>query len=201
MSSEKIKGESPPGYDGKGLNVVERPEEGYMEQTARRKSSAVDPEILNGEIYDERFQSTKRGLKSRHAQMIALGVFWSVAAKTCRNLMLALRRHHRHRSLRRLRPDTSYWRSCVHPGILHCHVLPCMVHRDRYYGDCSVPPNQRLHDGHVWLAICLQEFGIRYGLAVLVFARNSSPIRSIRLRHPNHSDERLLGLRLPLPAS
>ena len=74
MDPEKMKGENLPGYDEKGLNVTEKPEEGYMEQTARRKSSVVDPEILNGEIYDERFQSTKRGLKSRHAQMIALGM-------------------------------------------------------------------------------------------------------------------------------
>lgn len=39
----------------------------------RRKSSAVDPAILEGEIFDERFERTQRGLKSRHAQMIALG--------------------------------------------------------------------------------------------------------------------------------
>ncbi|KAF2810227.1 histidine permease [Mytilinidion resinicola] len=39
----------------------------------RRKSSVVNPEILAGEIFDERFESTQRGLKSRHAQMIALG--------------------------------------------------------------------------------------------------------------------------------
>lgn len=39
----------------------------------RRKSSAVNPEILAGEIFDERFEKTQRGLKSRHAQMIALG--------------------------------------------------------------------------------------------------------------------------------
>lgn len=39
----------------------------------RRKSSAVDPALLQGELFDERFESTKRGLKSRHAQMIAIG--------------------------------------------------------------------------------------------------------------------------------
>jgi amino acid transporter len=31
----------------------------------RRKSSVVNPEILAGEIFDERFESTQRGLKSR----------------------------------------------------------------------------------------------------------------------------------------
>ncbi|KAI4949966.1 hypothetical protein J4E86_007921 [Alternaria arbusti] len=40
---------------------------------SRRKSSAVDPEIVAGEIFDERYETTQRGLKSRHAQMIALG--------------------------------------------------------------------------------------------------------------------------------
>ncbi|KAH7077379.1 amino acid permease/ SLC12A domain-containing protein [Paraphoma chrysanthemicola] len=40
---------------------------------SRRKSSAVNPEILRGEIFDERYETTQRGLKSRHAQMIALG--------------------------------------------------------------------------------------------------------------------------------
>ena len=39
----------------------------------RRKSSAVDPQLLEGELFDNRFESTKRGLKSRHAQMIAIG--------------------------------------------------------------------------------------------------------------------------------
>jgi amino acid transporter len=73
MADEKRAGNSPPDY-GKTFSVSEKPQEGYTEQTVRRKSSAVDPEILTGEIYDERFESTKRGLKSRHAQMIALGV-------------------------------------------------------------------------------------------------------------------------------
>lgn len=39
----------------------------------RRKSSVVNSEILAGEIFDQRYEGTQRGLKSRHAQMIALG--------------------------------------------------------------------------------------------------------------------------------
>ncbi|KAK1055950.1 hypothetical protein LTR74_015260 [Friedmanniomyces endolithicus] len=39
----------------------------------QRKGSVVNAEVLTGEIYDHRYESTKRGLKSRHAQMIALG--------------------------------------------------------------------------------------------------------------------------------
>lgn len=39
----------------------------------RRKSSVVNPEVLTGEIFDQRYESTQRGLKSRHCQMIALG--------------------------------------------------------------------------------------------------------------------------------
>ncbi|EME85115.1 uncharacterized protein MYCFIDRAFT_60039 [Pseudocercospora fijiensis CIRAD86] len=39
----------------------------------RRRSSVINPEVLTGEIFDDRYESTQRGLKSRHAQMIALG--------------------------------------------------------------------------------------------------------------------------------
>jgi len=41
--------------------------------THRRKSSVVNPDIIKGQIYDERYDKTQRGLKSRHCQMIALG--------------------------------------------------------------------------------------------------------------------------------
>lgn len=37
------------------------------------KRPSVVEEALVGELYDARYQTTKRGLKSRHAQMIALG--------------------------------------------------------------------------------------------------------------------------------
>ncbi|ORY16311.1 amino acid permease/ SLC12A domain-containing protein [Clohesyomyces aquaticus] len=46
----------------------------YHEEAGRRRSSIpVNPEVLAGEIFDERYEKTHRGLKSRHAQMIALG--------------------------------------------------------------------------------------------------------------------------------
>lgn len=57
-----------PSYDKRAHEISE--EKGGAD---RRKSSIVNAEVLTGEIYDERFESTKRGLKSRHAQMIALG--------------------------------------------------------------------------------------------------------------------------------
>jgi len=61
-------------YDEKAFGVAAHPTDsknGY--DPSRRKSSIVDAEVLTGEIYDERYEGTKRGLKSRHAQMIALG--------------------------------------------------------------------------------------------------------------------------------
>lgn len=63
-----------PGYDKKAVEITAEKTDsnGALEQ-GRRRSSVVDAELLTGEIYDERFESTKRGLKSRHAQMIALG--------------------------------------------------------------------------------------------------------------------------------
>jgi hypothetical protein len=38
-----------------------------MHAASRRKSSAVDPAIIAGEIFDERYETTKRGLKSRYS--------------------------------------------------------------------------------------------------------------------------------------
>lgn len=43
------------------------------DDTKGRQSSVVNQDVLVGEVYDERYDSTHRGLKSRHAQMIALG--------------------------------------------------------------------------------------------------------------------------------
>ncbi|KAK3713824.1 hypothetical protein LTR37_008310 [Vermiconidia calcicola] len=65
MASSDGLEKSPPRYDGGEADNMEK-------SRARRKSSVVNPDVLTGEIYDERFDSTKRGLKSRHAQMIAL---------------------------------------------------------------------------------------------------------------------------------
>jgi len=39
---------------------------GTVHPTSRRKSSAVDPQILAGEIFDDRYETTQRGLKSRY---------------------------------------------------------------------------------------------------------------------------------------
>jgi amino acid transporter len=43
---------------------------GTVHNTSRRKNSAINPEILAeilaGEIFDERYETTKRGLKSRY---------------------------------------------------------------------------------------------------------------------------------------
>lgn len=38
----------------------------------RRKSSVVNADIVAGEVFDERYETTQRGLKSRHAQMIGI---------------------------------------------------------------------------------------------------------------------------------
>jgi len=44
-----------------GVGNVQDPHE-----TGRRRSSAVDPTVIAGEIFDERYESTQRGLKSRY---------------------------------------------------------------------------------------------------------------------------------------
>jgi amino acid transporter len=41
---------------------------GYSESkvsATRRRSSAVTPEVLQGELFDHRYETTQRGLKSR----------------------------------------------------------------------------------------------------------------------------------------
>jgi amino acid transporter len=38
---------------------------GDRHSASRRRSSAVNPEVLAGEIFDERYETTQRGLKSR----------------------------------------------------------------------------------------------------------------------------------------
>lgn len=43
---------------------------GQVHPTSRRKSSAVDPQVLAGEIFDERYESTQRGLKSRYYSIL-----------------------------------------------------------------------------------------------------------------------------------
>ena len=34
--------------------------------TTRRRSSAINPEVLQGELFDARYETTQRGLKSRY---------------------------------------------------------------------------------------------------------------------------------------
>ena len=69
MADLEKTGHSPPMYDEKDISKVSTDEQG----TSGRKDSVVNEAVLTGEIYDERYESTQRGLKSRHAQMIALG--------------------------------------------------------------------------------------------------------------------------------
>lgn len=62
LSDDEKGGASPPRYN-----------DYKSDSPDRRKSSAINPDVLAGNIFDERFETTQRGLKSRHAQMIALG--------------------------------------------------------------------------------------------------------------------------------
>jgi len=38
---------------------------GHVHEATRRKSSAGDPAVVAAEIFDERYETTQRGLKSR----------------------------------------------------------------------------------------------------------------------------------------
>lgn len=55
---------------GKEEEIVEKvpayPDNGdRKDSTGRRRSSIVNPEVIAGEIFDERYERTQRGLKSR----------------------------------------------------------------------------------------------------------------------------------------
>lgn len=69
MNDLEKAGHNPPTYLEKDAVHVYADELGG----AGRKGSVVNEAVLTGEIYDDRYESTQRGLKSRHAQMIALG--------------------------------------------------------------------------------------------------------------------------------
>jgi amino acid transporter len=64
------------GYDPeKGIDRVKSrsvDETGRMHSLTGRKSSVAES-IIAADLLDERYATTQRGLKSRHAQMIALG--------------------------------------------------------------------------------------------------------------------------------
>lgn len=45
----------------------------YISEEKGAKYGKVDAQVVLGEVYDEQYGGTQRGLKSRHAQMIALG--------------------------------------------------------------------------------------------------------------------------------
>ncbi|KAK5135594.1 hypothetical protein LTR08_005074 [Meristemomyces frigidus] len=63
-----------PVYDEKAAMAADEKNVGQGTDGQKgRRSSVVTGEVISGELYDERFETTKRGLKSRHAQMIALG--------------------------------------------------------------------------------------------------------------------------------
>jgi len=72
-----------PEYDKRGHDIAEKMTDEKGEPYARRRSSIVDADVIAGDIYDTRYESTKRGLKSRHAQMIALGKHIPLRAFSC----------------------------------------------------------------------------------------------------------------------
>ena len=52
---------------------------GYGEakvSATRRRSSAINPEVLQGELFDARYETTQRGLKSRYLDSFILTGQW-----------------------------------------------------------------------------------------------------------------------------
>jgi amino acid transporter len=54
---------------------------GDVHDSNRRKSSVVNPEVLTGQLFDERYETTQRGLKSRYV-LIHLNIHRMVNSST-----------------------------------------------------------------------------------------------------------------------
>ena len=77
MASEKMgydpeKGHPSPEYNDVGIGEVRQGPVNHKLSLTGRKSSVVKT-IVAADLLDDRYATTQRGLKSRHAQMIALG--------------------------------------------------------------------------------------------------------------------------------
>jgi yeast amino acid transporter len=59
MADKKVEEMGPGVEKGMGYDAEARL------SASHRRSSAVDPELLAGELFDERYERTQRGLKSR----------------------------------------------------------------------------------------------------------------------------------------
>ena len=69
-------GSSPPEHDVEQGTIIDRKTRGdddrWRSSLTGRKTSVAES-IVAADLLDERYATTQRGLKSRHAQMIALG--------------------------------------------------------------------------------------------------------------------------------
>ena len=77
MASEKMgydpeKGHPSPEYNDVGVGEVRQGSVDRKFSLTGRKSSVAET-IVAADLLDDRYATTQRGLKSRHAQMIALG--------------------------------------------------------------------------------------------------------------------------------
>lgn len=166
---------SPPDYKGGSYEI--NPTKSEEDGTPRRESSAVDREVLTGEIFDDRYESTQRGLKSRHAQMI--GKYRHASCLKHHKQLLtqqSSRWNYRYRSFRRIWTDTCSRRSSLHPRSLHLHVLPHLVHCYWHDRTLSLDSNKRLLYEHVRMAICEPQPRLCDGLAVLLQLGDLGPI-------------------------
>lgn len=138
----------------------------------RRRSSTLSPDVVAGEVFDERYETTQRGLKSRHAQMIGTTLKQSYRRPHTKHIILSSRWHNRNRSLRRQRPNSRSWWSSFHPRCIHCHVLSHLV-CCHWNGRVSLlDPQQWMLYEHVRVAICQSITRLCDGMAILLFSRN-----------------------------
>ena len=121
-------------YDAESGTVIDKRTSldgsGRKASLTGRKSSVAET-IIAADLLDERYATTQRGLKSRHAQMIALGGTIGTGYVLLGNTASPfLTTSNNVQSVRRIRPDTGSGRTGIHlcsilhhdiPRLLHCH--------------------------------------------------------------------------------
>jgi len=172
-------GKAPPAYTRGSMDLS--PTKSEEAGASQRKNSVVKPETLAGEIYDERYESTQRGLKSRHAQMIALGGTIGTGLFVGSGQALARGGPAFILGTYIVMVSFTNWttlkvRHLLTP-ILLCLVLPHLVHRHGHGRILCLYPNQGLFSQSVRMALCQSQSRFLPWLAVLLQLGYPGPIR------------------------
>lgn len=127
----------------------------------------------SGEVVVE--ETTRRGLKARHAQMIALGGSIGMYSFPI--------------SLPDTKPFLRYWiicrkrwcpcsrRASLHSSWLFDSVHPSSLCCHRYHRSCDISACQRRDNELLWSPKCIQKSRVCYGMAILLLTQHIGAVR------------------------